>query len=389
MDEILKYCIRVNGISSYYPIYDEVSQHVLEGNPEYARKFGWNNGKVAFITEDGSYYVTPYCFEVAEALRSEGYEDVGLYVPFSNGDVPSDKTLAATWQTLCEEARKKHDAEEQEARKERIRKMAEEKGLKDLPEEVFKMSLEIPEEGLETLWWGSEKSKTNPLQDWQLPEVMGIYCQNNGKVSFVAANGRMYVTPFTSEVRAMLAEAGYKEGSLYVPLSNGEQIVDPTLAAKWKVMKEEADVLHDTKEKQAKAERIRRLAEEKGLGELPQEVYDMSLTIPEEGLETLWWGFEKSKTTPVEEWQLPECMGTYWQNNGKVSFIDATGKMLVTPFCSEVREMLDEAGYHEGSLYVPLSNGEQIVDPVLKDRWTELCEKAKGNQAGTGGNGKK
>ena len=54
MNDIFKYCIRVNGISSYYPIYDEVSQHVLEGDPEYVRTFGWNNGKVSFITEDGS-----------------------------------------------------------------------------------------------------------------------------------------------------------------------------------------------------------------------------------------------------------------------------------------------------------------------------------------------
>lgn len=382
MNDILKYCIRVNGISSYYPIYDEVSQHVLEGDPEYARTFGWNNGKVAFITEDGSYYVTPYCFEVAEALRKEGYQDTGLYVPFSNGDIPSDKALAETWQTLCEEARKKHDEEEQEARKERIRKMAEEKGLKELPEEVFKMSLEIPEDGLETLWWGHDKSKTTPISDWELPEIMGTYCQNNGKVSFIAANGRMYVTPFTSEVRAMLAEAGYREGSLYVPLSNGEQIVDPALAAKWDVMKKEADTLYETKEKKAKEERIRRLAEEKGLSTLPQEVYDMSLAIPEEGLETLWWGFEKSKTTPIDENDLPECMGCYWQNNGKVSFVDATGRMLVTPFTNEVREQLIEAGYRERSIYVPLSNGEEIVDPTLKERWHNLCEKAKSNQSG-------
>lgn len=388
MNDIFKYCIRVNGISSYYPIYDEVSQHVLEGDPEYARTFGWNNGKVSFITEDGSYYVTPYCFEVADALRKAGYKDTGLYVPFSNGDIPSDKELAQTWQTLCEEARKKHDAEELEAKKEKIRKMAEEKGLSELPEEVYKMSLEIPEDGLETIWWGSEKSRTTPIQDWDLPDIMGVYCQNNGKVSFVDSTGKMYVTPFTSEVREMLAAAGYREGSLYVPLSNGEQIVDETLAAKWNIMKQEADALHETKAAKAKAERIRRLAEEKGLSELPQEVYDMALAIPEEGLETLWWGFEKSKTTPIDEADLQECMGCYWQNNGKVSFIDSTGRMLVTPFCSEIREKLAEAGYKERSIYVPLSNGEEIVDPVLKDRWHDLCEKVKGNQAGTG-NGKK
>lgn len=389
MDDILKYCIRVNGISSYYPIYDEVSTHVLDGNPEYARKFGWNNGKVAFITEDGSYYVTPFCFEVAEALRQQGYEDIGLYVPFSNGDVPNDEKLQATWKNLCEEARRKYDEKKEEERLAELKRVAEEKGLKELPEEVYKMSLELPKDGLKTIWWGSEESMVSPLEPETLPEVIGTYYQNNGRVSFVDANGTMHVTPFTSEVRELLEEAGYKQGSLYVPLSNGEQIADPTLAAKWQIMCQEARELHDTKEKQAKARRIKELAEEKGLEELPEEVYELSLQIPEEGLDTIWWGFEKSKVEPIDEYSLPEVMGTYWQNNGKVSYVDSHGRMLVTPFCSEIREHLAEAGYKERSLYVPLSNGEQVADPALAERWTKLCEAAKQNQAGSGGNGKK
>ena len=40
---------------------------------EYAKKYGWNNGTVAFITENGEYYVTPFCFEVRDYLEELGY----------------------------------------------------------------------------------------------------------------------------------------------------------------------------------------------------------------------------------------------------------------------------------------------------------------------------
>ena len=45
----------------------------------------------AFITEDGSYYVTPYCFEVADALRKAGYKE---YKEFINFLKSIDQTIA-------------------------------------------------------------------------------------------------------------------------------------------------------------------------------------------------------------------------------------------------------------------------------------------------------
>jgi ATP-binding cassette subfamily B protein len=73
-------------------------------------------------------------------------------------------------------------------------------------------------------------------------------------------------------------------------------------------------------------------------------------------------------------------------DNEKVAFVgvDESGKTYVTPFCPEVREMLFAAGYEEGSLYVPLSNGEEILDPDLNAKWHAMCNKAKGQNPGSG-----
>ncbi len=233
MDDIIKYCIKVNGITAYYPIDDKISSKALDSSPEMSMKYGWNNGKVSFVTEDGSYYVTPFCSEVAEALKNLGYTDGSLYVPFSNGDIPSDKNLAEKWEKLCTEARKQFNEREEREKRERYGKIAEDKNLKALPEEVYKMSLAIPEDGLETTWMGEEKSKTRPIMEQKIPESIGTYYQNNGRVSFVDSSGKMFVTPFCSEVTQMLTEAGYQERGLFVPLSNGEQIEDPKISAKW------------------------------------------------------------------------------------------------------------------------------------------------------------
>ena len=105
---------------------------------------------------------------------------------------------------------------------------------------------------------------------------------------------------------------------------------------------------------------------------------EISLEIPSEGLETSWMGQKPERTFPVSgDYAIEEAMGTYTQNNGRVSFVTADGKTYVTPFCFEARETLKAAGYKEGSLYVPLSNGEVPVNPEVAEHWKKMCEKAR------------
>ena len=59
-------------------------------------------------------------------------------------------------------------------------------------------------------------SRANPLTK----------CQNNGQIAFADKYGNVYVTPYRTEIHSILVESGYKEGSFFVPFSNGEQRPD-------------------------------------------------------------------------------------------------------------------------------------------------------------------
>jgi len=376
---ILDLCIRVNGMTAYYPQYDKVSETPLEPTPEMVGKYGWNNGRVAFVTPKGDYYVTPYCVEVADYLTAHGYQNGYIYVPFSNWDEPSDPLEAQKWKKLCVAARQLHNEKEKERRRENIKNISRSKGIKELPQEVYDMSLLIPDEGLKTKHLYTEESVTMPVPDFDLKDTIGTYYQNNGRVVFVDNKGKTYVTPYCHEVRQLLSEAGYRERGLYVPLSNGEAILDPQLSARWKELCLGARQAYEVRAAEEKKTRIADIAKKKGISSLPEEAYRLVFEIPEDGIETVWFGDRHSVTTPVGDFDLESTIGTYDQNNGRVVFVDDKGKTYVTPFCSELRAVLQQAGYREGSMFVPFSNGEVPVNEMLLLKWKQLCTIA--NQA--------
>ena len=376
LNDILQYCIKVNGITAFYPIFNETSTRPLQPEAGWVKKYGWNNGRVAFVTEDGSYYVTPYCVEVVEVLRELGYVDSGIYVPFSNGDVPSDSILAAKWEQMCIDARQQRAIREEREKNERFAKLAAEKRIEPLPAQAYDLCLEIPADGLETTWMGMV-DRMRPISEDTVMSSMGTYCYNNGRVSFINERGVMYVSPYVHEIIELLIEAGYVERSLYVPLSNGEEPTDPGMAERWEEMDKSARELLDARLEKEKHERYEKIAKEKRLEEVPAEVYALSIEIPKEGLETSWFG-NLETTFPSSDYEMSRHMGTYYQNNGILTFVDSKGRKFVTPFVREVREMLSAAGYLEGELYVPLSNGEVPTNPALAEKWEMMWRKSRG-----------
>ena len=64
--EILDLCLKVDKVFS----------------DEKKKTYGWNNGVVSFYTENGEYYVTPFCFDVKDYLEKQGYVDSGLPVAY-------------------------------------------------------------------------------------------------------------------------------------------------------------------------------------------------------------------------------------------------------------------------------------------------------------------
>ena len=75
-----------------------------------------------------------------------------------------------------------------------------------------------------------------------------IRCQNNGQIAFADGKGNLYVTPYREEIHKILADAGYKEGTLYVPFSNGtsfpesyQWLIKIALQENWSATYEEAN----------------------------------------------------------------------------------------------------------------------------------------------------
>ena len=74
---------------------------------------------------------------------------------------------------------------------------------------------------------------------------------------------------------------------------------------------------------------------------------------------------------------------TYCQNNGQIAYADNWGWLYVTPYRSEIREILEKEGYREGAIFVPFSNGEEMPEAYKwlskiadEENWAETYEMA-------------
>lgn len=207
-------------------------------------------------------------------------------------------------------------------------------------------------------------------------EMYGTYDKNNGKVAFVTDKGEYFVSPFYFEMIESLEELGYKKGSFPVYYSNWDTPKDPEEAKRWEIMCEQARVLFEKRQEREYTENCAELAKKAGITELPQEVYDKSFAIPKEGLDTIFLG-QPDKISPEFLYNMDNDLGCYWQNNGKVAFIDGTGTVYVSPYSHNIKEVLEEAGYKEHAIAVPLSNQEDIKDSELDTKWKNMCQAAR------------
>lgn len=62
-------------------------------------RFCTNNGRVVFVYRNGKTYVAKG-YKILSELRSAGYKESGLFVPFSNGEVIQDASLRARWDAI-------------------------------------------------------------------------------------------------------------------------------------------------------------------------------------------------------------------------------------------------------------------------------------------------
>lgn len=188
-----------------------------------------NNSTLAYV-KGSTLYVTPFTMAAYKCLKENGFTENSFYVPFSNGDYPTLEK--ARWEELREMAKNEY---EEEFTEECIT-YCEEHGIGELAEETLSKCLQIPKTGVLAKRFNFESvyypAITSTILDCVGIDRIGSFCYNNGKVVFVYRDGKTYVTK-GYKILNLLREAGYKEKGLFVPFSNGEQILDPDLAAKW------------------------------------------------------------------------------------------------------------------------------------------------------------
>lgn len=198
-------------------------------NPNLNYTYSTNNSTIAFVEEE-VLYVMPYFRKAMAVLQENRFTEKCFYVPFSNWDYPL--TEKARWEELQREAHDQHTLDFIAD----CNAFSDRHGFGVLDEKHMQKCFEMPISGVLVKHPYFEKKHypeiTGTCLDCVAAEKIGHYCTNNGTTVFIYRDGKTYVTK-NWEVVDALQKAGYKEGTFFVPFSNGESIEDSMYAKQW------------------------------------------------------------------------------------------------------------------------------------------------------------
>lgn len=222
----------VDGVE--YQWYGETKEKVPAGNEqntvgtrlEQVGTYGYNNGTIAFVDQDGRMQMGHGTSENMTALEKAGYRRNGIWVPFSNGEVPVDTALRQKYIELREKGREINKRETMKGHLKVYQETAEQKGIKEVEGGLW---MEV--DGIEYRHHGAETERIDVNTDGYNMSIrridqVGTYDSNNGRIAFVDGQGRMMVGASTKENFEAIRKAGYERGGIWVPFSNGEQPTD-------------------------------------------------------------------------------------------------------------------------------------------------------------------
>lgn len=224
-NEFLQYCIKIEKNDHVDPFINELGLPISTPTSDMLNKYNEANGILAFVTWHGDYYITPYAAQVKEELEKDGYtRDEQINVPMG---LPNMNRSGYVWSRYYELVEAYYKNKAFKDSQERLKAIAESRGLSALPEEISNIAMEIPADGLVVISADGTKKLVAPIRYDEFGDRMGLYYDNNDIILFPDTVGKTYVSPFHNEVSEILKKAGYKKGLGFVPLSNGEQIIEP------------------------------------------------------------------------------------------------------------------------------------------------------------------
>lgn len=235
MDSLKEGAVRVyTGMIVAFPQFSQTETlNISELASKFNGCYATNNSTVCFVS-DNEVFVTPYTRTTMRSLHSAGFCEKCFYVPFSNNDYPMSEHFK--WYSLREKARQSYAEDFVED----CVSYCDEHHIGTISEETLQNCFEMPSTGVKVKHLDFEDCYY-PILDSKyfdsylnciVADRIGHFCTNNGKVVFVYRNGKTYVAKgykILNELRA----AGYTESGLFVPFSNGEQIHNPDLRARW------------------------------------------------------------------------------------------------------------------------------------------------------------
>lgn len=102
-EDVLAKCFEMpeSGVVAKNLLYETELHPVKLYNVDSTRigKYCYNNGKVVFVYRDGRTFVAKG-YGILDLLEAAGYQRGSLFVPFSNGEVPTDSRIAKFWESL-------------------------------------------------------------------------------------------------------------------------------------------------------------------------------------------------------------------------------------------------------------------------------------------------
>lgn len=235
-------------------------------------------------------------------------------------------------------------------------------------DELLKMSMELVD-GMKLKKLG--KSHGNITFPNHLEDKASNF--NNGIAVYIY-NNKIYSAFQSRKLMRLLNQNGFIQKTLYVPLSNGEEPSDFNKFSEWARLRYEHKILSRLEFEEECKEWCRK----NNVQSLPSETLQKCFQIPENGLKVKNSKYEITIYPELKSFGFDcaavEKLGKYDANNGKTIFINTDGKTFVYRGY-DIQGQLEKCGFSRSNLFVPMSNGEEILDPYLKQLWDNCRHK--------------
>ena len=231
--------------------------------------------------------------------------------------------------------------------------------------DLVKHSLRV-ESGVVTI---SNNSKELVLDLSDLvPKYNGYYSIEGKTICFVY-NNEIYVTPFTRATQKTLIKSGFMKEDFIVPFENGSYPKQDKLL--WLKMREKARLSYIKDFENACIE----YSNNHCIGEIPQEFLDNSLEIPSTGIQVSHNLYRTSYAPAIVGYNFDfvaiNNIGKFCADHGKVVYVYRNGKTYVTKGY-KIKSILEDAGYKRGYFPIPFAKGEEIMDPIIREKWKSI-----------------